>query len=220
MADMFSDVNPLNWLANLTQAYNIPVIGGAFENPQTADKVKTMLASGKYYQQQRPEQVQTQMNMLNNQLAAYQPMADVMASLGLPTEGVQYAGANPFGPSAYGGWTGMDMPEATNYPGPAAQQQQNFDDLSHKSQPNFFGLGGSHPERQTVPDWYDEAGNLHSVQKQPDGNYAEMVYDPITGLPIQKGVGPNATYYSQGKPVTNYPGSGNVGANDQGRLKP
>jgi hypothetical protein len=219
--DFTAGMNPLQFLADAFQLYNAPVVGGAFENPQEADKQRTMAASAKYVQQQRPEQVQTQMNMLNNQLAAYQPAADVMASLGLPTQGVQYTGVNPYGPSAYGGWTGMDIVPAKNYPGPAAQAQQNYDDLSHKSQPNFFGIGGSHPKRQTVPDWYDESGNLHSVEYGPDGKPVERVFDPMTGNLVQQGWGPDAVYYTGGKDaVQDYPGEGNVGANDKGKLKP
>jgi hypothetical protein len=217
--DISSGMNPFQFLSDVFQLYNVPIVGGAFENPKEADKQRTMAATTKYVQQQRPEQVQTQMNMLNNQLSAYQPAADVMASLGLPTQGVQYAGVNPYGQSAYGGWTGLGgAPPATDYPGPAAQQQQNYDDLARKSQPNFFGIGGSHPQRQTIPDWYDEAGNRHSVQ-YVDGKPTERVFDPMTGNMLQQGVGPNAVYYTGGKdPVVDYAGTGNVGANDQGQL--
>jgi hypothetical protein len=189
-------------ISNFAQLYNAPLIGSFFENPHEAEKQRTMSEAARYFQQQRPEMVQTQMNQLNNRLAAYQGAADVMASLGIPTQGIQYAGVNPFGPGSYGATP--YPPLSTETPGAMAVQQKNYDDLARKEQPTLNPFGGSHPERQKVPPIRDNGdGTLSRIEPDGKGGYREVRYSKTTGLAMDP-----------------YLGEGQVGANDQGTLRP
>lgn len=185
---MASDFNPLNWFANTIQAYKMPIIGGYFENPQEAEKQRTMAAAANYFQMQRPEQVQTQMNMLNNRLAAYQGAADVMASMGLPTQGAQYAGQNPFGMGAYGG---MNFTQGAPGPGTPQLKDQALKDLARKNEPGWFGA--DHPNPHIVaPNKYDQEvtgtdaqGNKTGYYRDENGQLVPMTWSQYTGAGIR-----------------------------------
>src|SRR5512146_2658081 len=192
-------------LANFTQLYKAPIVGGFFEDPNEAEKQRSMAAAANYFQQQRPEMVQTQMNMLNNRLSAYQGAADVMASMGLPTQGVQYAGVNPYSTGSYGA-NQQPLPDylAAGVPGAMVQQQKNYDQLAQKNQPSWNPFAPSHPKRQEVPQSRDNGDGTSTILTSDGrGSYAEV---RVSNVP--------------GDPISDYAGTGNVGANQGGTLRP
>jgi hypothetical protein len=178
-----ADFNPLNWFAKATQLYKAPIVGSFFENPNEAEKQQTTAASAKYFQQQRPEMIQTQQNMLNNRLAQYQGAADVMASMGIPTSGAAYSGISPFGPAAFGQTINPNTTPMNLTP----QQLTDVNrQLTRKNEPGWFGT--RHPSGYKVPST-DSEGN--QIGYGPSGDWT--TWSQYTGLPITPVAGQRQT---------------------------
>lgn len=184
LGDLFGGV------ANFAQLYKAPIIGGFFEDPNEAEKQRTMAAAANYFQQQRPEMTQVQMNMLNNRLSAYQGAADVMASVGVPTEGVQYAGSNPYGTSSYGlnpdYFTQLDTSKS-----PQQLTTDAYENLAKKNEPSWNPFSADHPDVK-VPKQYDDQGNEVGYAVDPvNGERKWVTWSQYTGNQIAPYEGSN-----------------------------
>lgn len=61
--------------------HNTPIIGSIFDNPDEERKLKTMKQVGQSYERARPQTSQARLNMLANQLGAFGPVNNAMATM-------------------------------------------------------------------------------------------------------------------------------------------
>jgi hypothetical protein len=92
MFDVFKDVigktaapfvtGPLDLLG--VEKHNLPIVGGLFENPNEQALLREYQQAADQYRAFAPVQGDARMNALGSQLAAYQPMNNMLGQMGGP----------------------------------------------------------------------------------------------------------------------------------------